>query len=105
MVGREYISQRIRSAMSQLFFKSNAEGAEMVKVECGDFKLSFNDCEKVEQLSYGLSELRARTISIPITFHGYGRAVAALFGRLEYYERLRRQHKAKGRGKNWRVVR
>lgn len=90
--------------MAQLFFKSNAEGAEVVKVECSDFKLEFDQDAQAALISC-FDELWDSMFSIPIKFHGSWRSVAAMFGRLEQYDRLRRQHKAKGRGKNWRIVR
>jgi len=95
--------------MTQIFFKSNAEGSEIVKIECSSVKIDF-DHPDTQAFMDGIA---APFISIPINFHSCNRTTAdleraffpILGGMCARYARLRRQHKAKGRGKNWRVVR
>jgi len=74
--------------MSPVFFKSNAEGAEVVSVIDGFIRRGMS----INTISRMILNLRV--------YHDH-----PVFSWAVRMRRLRRQHKAKGRGKNWRNVR
>ena len=95
--------------MSQLFFKSNAEGAEMVGTQANEAEENERAREAMIAAVQGAAEAvllfgeamqhATRTMSLCAFHFGIVRNITLRM------DRLRRQHKAKGRGKNWRTVR
>lgn len=91
--------------MSQVFFKSNADGAQMVQLPGEVIRIDFSGAmESVNQIAEGFREFSGAAVELSIELESFGRAYSAIIGKLDRYDRLRRQHKAKARGKNWRAV-
>lgn len=92
--------------MSTLFFKSNEDGAEVVLVgEVTGIEFADAIAKTADGIAYQFDELAHAFATVTLSFEDVNGVAAMLSSILRAMDKLKRQHKAKGRGKNWRNVR
>ena len=92
--------------MSQMFFKSNAEGSEIVRLQGEITWIDFSEMtQAVEGVTFAFEELAHAFATVKLTFEDVNGFSAMIVKMLRARDKLKRQHKAKARGRNWRNVR